>query len=361
MSALRKPQRAGFTLIELLVVIAIIGVLIALLLPAVQSAREAARWAQYTNNLKQIGLAMHNYESTNGTFPPGRINTYVAGNGHCWSAYSQMLPFVEQQAVFHAMNFSMNPDPDYTNSSAVVNRTAAVLIVDIFLCPSDGGPPMAQVGGGPYSGHNYLLSVGSGYSVVQNPPAPMTPPDGILFENSRVRFADIRDGTSQTIAVSESTRSTLGAPMGFSSAAAFARDPLGGFVLTGNNQAGNGPPIVSDDDYAARCLTNSPLGFQPTRGIKWLYGAPGHSMYNHRRPPNDKRYDCRGGLPHSDKSAADWQNLSLNVTARSYHPGGVNSLFCDGHVQFIKDSVNVATWRALGSRSGSEAFSADSY
>ena len=353
--------RAAFTLIELLVVIAIIGVLVGLLLPAVQAAREAARRMTCTNNLKQIGLALHNYESANVVFPPGRINTYVAGNGHCWSAYSQMLPFLEQKAVFDTMNFSMNPDPDYTNSSAVVNRTAAVMVLGMFLCPSDGGPPMVPIGGGPYSGHNYPLNVGSGYSVVQNPPAPMTPPDGVLFENSALRFADIPDGTSQTVVISETVRSTAGAPTGFSGAAVFAREPLGGFVITGNNTTGNAPPLVSDGDYARRCLTNAPPGFQPTRGIRWLYGAPGHSMYNHRRPPNDKQYDCRGGLPQSDKSAADWRNLSLNITARSRHPGGVHSLFCDGHVQFVKDSVSVSTWQGLGSRNGGEALSADGY
>src|SRR5262245_57958571 len=233
-------RRAAFTLIELLVVIAIIAVLIALLLPAVQAAREAARRIQCVNNLKQIGLALHNYESTNNVFPPGRINTYVTGNGHCWGAYSQLLPFFEQQSIFNTMNFSMNPDPDYTTSSAVVNRTAAVVIVNTFLCPSDGGPPMVQVGGGMYSGHNYLLNVGSGYSVVQNPPATMTTPNGILFENSAVRLAEITDGTSNSVVISESIRSTLGAPTGFSSAASFALDPLGGFVLTGNNTAGNG-------------------------------------------------------------------------------------------------------------------------
>src|SRR3954449_10732366 len=140
--------RTGFTLIELLVVIAIIAILIALLLPAVQAAREAARRIQCTNNLKQVGLALHNYESTNGVFPPGRINTYVAGNGHCWGAYSQMLPYVEQQAVFDAMNFGMNPDPDYTSTSAAANRTAAVTTLAMFLCPSDGGQTLVQVGGG---------------------------------------------------------------------------------------------------------------------------------------------------------------------------------------------------------------------
>jgi prepilin-type processing-associated H-X9-DG protein/prepilin-type N-terminal cleavage/methylation domain-containing protein len=354
-------QLPAFTLIELLVVIAIIAVLIALLLPAVQAAREAARRVSCINNLKQLGLALHNYESANGVFPPGRINTYIPRNGHCWGAYSQMLPFVEQQAIFNSMNFSMNPDPDYTVASSVVNMTAALVTVNTFLCPGDAGPTLVQVGGGMYSVHNYLLNVGSGYSVVQNPPAGMTPPDGILFENSAVRIAGITDGTSQTIVLSETIRSTLGAPTGFSSLASFRQDPLGGFVLTGNNTAGNGPPIIDDIDYQTRCLSSSPLGFQPTRGVKWLYGAPGHSMYNHRRPPNDKRYDCRGGLPHSDKSPADWQNLSLNITSRSRHPGGVNSLFCDGHVQFIKDTVNVITWQALGSRNGGEVVSADAF
>jgi prepilin-type N-terminal cleavage/methylation domain-containing protein/prepilin-type processing-associated H-X9-DG protein len=354
-------RRHGFTLIELLVVISIIGVLVALLLPAVQAAREAARRSQCSNNLKQIGLALHNYENTHNVFPPGRINTYVAGNGHCWGAYSQLMPQLELQTLFNAMNFSMNPDPDYTTASSVVNLTAAVTTLSTLLCPSDGGPWTVKVGGGDYAGHNYLLNVGSGFSVVQFPPAPLTQPNGIFYENSAVSMAMMRDGTSQTVAISETIRSTFGAPTGFNGKAVFAQDPLGGFVITGNNTAGNGPPIVSDDDYAARCLTSAPSGFQPTRGIKWLYGAPGHSMYNHRRPPNDRHYDCRGGLPHSDKSPADWKNLSLNITSRSRHPGGVNSLFCDGHVQFLKNSVNVAVWQGLGSRDGGEVLSANDF
>ena len=137
-------RRPAFTLIELLVVIAIIAVLIALLLPAVQAAREAARRIQCVNNLKQIGLALHNYHSVNNVFPPGRINTYVAGNGHCWGAYSQMLPQLEMQALFNAMNFSMNPDPDYTTTTAVANMTAAVTVVNTLLCPSDGGPSLVH-------------------------------------------------------------------------------------------------------------------------------------------------------------------------------------------------------------------------
>lgn len=356
-----RNSRPAFTLIELLVVIAIIAILISLLLPAVQSAREAARRASCINHLKQIGLGMHNYESTQGLFPPGRINTYVAGNGHCWGAHSQMLPFMEQQGLFNAMNFSMNPDPDYTTTSAVANMTASITQLNFLLCPSDSGPTMVQIGGGMYAVHNYMLNVGSGFAVVQNPGTGASAPNGIFFENSAVRISSITDGTSQTVAMSESLHSSAGAPTGFSGLAVFKQDPLGGVVITGNNSAGNGPPITSDSDYQSRCMTGSPPGFQPTRGVKWFYGAPGHSMYNHRRPPNDKGYDCRGGLPHSDKSAADWNNLSLNITARSRHPGGANALFCDGSVKFVKDSVNSITWQALGSRNGGEVVSADAY
>ena len=356
-----RSNRRGFTLIELLVVIAIIGVLIALLLPAVQAAREAARRGQCSNNLKQIGLAMHNYETALSVFPPGRLNTYVKGNGHCWGAYSQLMPYLELGALFNAMNFSMNPDPDYTTTSAVVNETAAVTIVTTLLCPSDGSQTLVQVGGGLYAGHNYPVNVGSGYAVVQAPPGGQPAPNGIFYENAAIRIADVLDGTSQTAAIAETVRSTAGAPTGVNSLALFAKDPLAGFVITGNNTAGNGPPITSDADYASLCLTNTPPGFQATRGIKWLYGAPGHSMYNHRRPPNDKHHDCRGGLPHSDKSLADWQNLSLNIASRSRHPGGVNTLFCDGHVGFIKDAISVTTWQAIGSRNGGEIVSSGDY
>ena len=206
-----------------------------------------------------------------------------------------------------------------------------------------------------------MLNLGSGYAVVQSPSAPLPTPDGILFENSAFSIAAVTDGTSQSIAIAETIRSTDGSPTGLSGLTVFARDPLAGFVITGTNVAGDGPPITSDLDYAARCLALTPRGFQPTRGVKWPYGAPGHSLYNHRRPPNDRRYDCRGGLPHSDKSAADWRNLSLNVASRSRHPGGVHALFCDGHVQFVKDSIASATWQAMGSRNRAEVVSADSF
>ncbi len=340
---IRKRTGRGFTLIELLVVMAIIGVLIALLLPAVQAAREAARRAECTNNLKQIGIALHNYLSAIGPFPPGRINTHIAGLGDCWGAYAQLLPYLEQKAVSDAFNFHLAPDSDPANT------TGAAMFIGAFLCPSDGYLTQAQAG---YAMHNYLLNVGTTYSVVQTPVAPLTGvPNGVFYENSNVSPAMITDGLSATVAVSETIRSdpTLG-----------ATNLLNGFVITGNNTT-TGPPITDDASYQSQCLTSTPPGFQVTRGSKWFYGAPGHSMYNHRRSPNDKLYDCRGGLPHSIRSDPLWSQLSLNITVRSKHPGGVNSLLADGSVRFIKDSISLAAWQALGTRNGGEALSADSY
>ena len=345
--------RRGFTLIELLVVIAIIGVLITLLLPAVQAAREAARRAQCVNNLKQIGLGLHNYQSAHGTFPPGRINSHVKGQGNCWGVLAQMLPQLEQPQVFNSFNFSLPPDTDPTTTASAANVTGFATFVDAFLCPSDSAPVLITVSNGRFATHNYNMNTGSGYSVVQSPAAPLADvPNGAFFENSRVTPADILDGLSGTVAFSETIRSLPNDT--------FATDPLGVFVITGNNST-TGPPIASDSEYQALCLTSSPAGFQATRGVRWHYGAPGHTMYNHRRPPNDPRVDCRGGLPHSNRSDPLWNWLSLNIAARSRHPGGVNSLFCDGHVQFLKNSVDILTWQALGSRNGGEIVSGGAY
>jgi prepilin-type N-terminal cleavage/methylation domain-containing protein len=273
-------NRHGFTLIELLVVIAIIAVLIALLLPAVQAAREAARRLQCVNNLKQIGLALHNYMTAVGVLPPGRFNTYIVGQGNCWGAYSQLLPQLDQAAIFNSFNFSLAPD---STTTSVSNATGFQTFLTTLLCPSDSAPELIVVSGEPFATHNYNVNVGSGYPVVQNPMAPLTgTPNGPFFENARVDPASFTDGMSNTAAVTETVRST--------NSSAYADDPLGVFLVTGNNST-TGPPLNSDADYASLCLSlpSTTTQFQNTRGVRWHYGAPGHSMYNHLRAPNDQR------------------------------------------------------------------------
>lgn len=156
-----KPRR-GFTLIELLVVIAIVAVLIGLLLPAVQSAREAARRAQCVNNLRQIGLAMHNYISAAGVLPPGRVNTHITLQGNCWGAYAELLGQMEHQQLFNAFNFSLPPDTDPTTTLAAANTTGFMVNLNSLICPSDPAPPtLVQINGGFYGVHNYNMCTGS--------------------------------------------------------------------------------------------------------------------------------------------------------------------------------------------------------
>jgi prepilin-type processing-associated H-X9-DG protein len=229
-----------------------------------------------------------------------------------------------------------------------------------LLCPTDPSPAVViTVSGETYASHNYDLNVGSNYPLVETFPAGFVspfsgPPNGPFFENRGVGPAEFNDGMSTTVAVSETIRSTA--------TSTYANDPTRVFLVTGDNKT-SGPPLTSDADYVARCLSlpSTTTQFQATKGVRWHYGAPGHTMYNHRRTPNDAQPDCRGGLPHSDKSDPNWSNLSLNVTSRSLHPGGVNSLVADGHVQFIKNSINVGVWQALGSRNGGEVVSSDAY
>ena len=278
-------KHRGFTLIELLVVITIIAVLIALLLPAVQAAREAARRAQCVNNLKQIGLALHNYISATNVLPPGRINSHIAGLGNCWGTYAQLLPQLDQQVIFSAFNFNLPPDVDDSPSvtTALANSTGYSTFITSLLCPTDSVPVLVTVAGTPNATHNYNVNTGSAYPVVQFPVAPLTgSPNGPFFENSRVSPAGFADGMSNTVAVTETVRSMPGAT--------YASNPLDVFLVTGDN-ATTGPPLNSDADYVSLCLSlpSTTTQFQDSRGVRWHYGAPGHSMYNHRRVPNDQR------------------------------------------------------------------------
>jgi prepilin-type N-terminal cleavage/methylation domain-containing protein/prepilin-type processing-associated H-X9-DG protein len=319
----RRGRAVGFTLIELLVVIAIIGVLVALLLPAVQAAREAARRTQCVNNFKQIALGMHNYEGIHGAFPPGRVRSRVNGLGLVYSCFAQALPQIEQKPVYDAINFNLNADRGVGGPE---NDTARRMRISQFLCPTDTSSIFDTPEQSPT---NYQMSVGSRHSVLNN--------NGIFFENSSVTFAEVRDGTSQTALLSELARSSS---------------------LTSNYVIDMpGLLIVS---YEATCRPNGPP-VPRARGNRWIYAAPNHTMYSHHRPPNHPDADCRGGIPFGDANNTFWDLLSLDTAARSLHPGGVNVAFADGSVRFVKNQVAVGVWQALGSRDGGEVVSAESY
>ena len=221
--------------------------------------------------------------------------------------------------------------------------------IKFFLCPSDSFAILQSnvVNGQTINSavHNYPLCTGTTF-----PLSPLNPGGvqitGVFYENSRTRMQDVRDGTSSTVCISETTKSVPGSPATWDGVS-----PVTGHVLTqGNDNATNGPELTN---YATQCHTAGLL-LNLTRGSRWLLGAPSHSMYNHLRAPNDRDVDCRGGLPHSNRTNFWWDRLSHNVTARSQHTGGVHALFVDGHVQFVNNSINLTTWQALGSRNGNE-------
>ena len=348
-------RRRAFTLIELLVVIAIIAVLIALLLPAVQQAREAARLTQCKNNLKQLGLALHNYADVFGAFPPGRIvhisatddltqsanGNSTTGDGDCFSAFAQLLPQLDQAPLYNQVNFNSGPDTAPNNGPSTVQ-------IPMFQCPSDSGIPALAQGTGFVGVTNYVMNTGTMFPVSVNNPFSQ-PVTGIFYENSNVRIGDISDGTSQTICLSEQILSKTNDPT-VSGTTWTGITPSTGFALTtGNNNTNNGPELLN---YPGDCVAGNVI--QLTRGNRLLYGAPGHTMYNHIRGPNDTGIDCRGGLPHSPRNFYWWSRLSHNVASHSRHVGGVNSLFCDGHVQFMSNVIDLPTWQGLGSRAGGE-------
>ena len=374
MRTLCRRSRSGFTLIELLVVIAIIAVLISFLLPAVQAAREAARRAQCTNNLKQLGLAAANFESTYSTFPPsyGPYPDLASppGGGRA-NVLAQLLPFIEAGNTYGAFNFRLNLNAAPNSNDP--NSTAATQIVGAFVCPSDPTDTKLYFAGAPNSiGYsNYFASMGGtaspelgSYGSYQEPnsslagiftceinraalqfmPAPNN--TTINPEYQRVKgttIAAITDGTSNTAAFSESLR-------GHAATTASVGGFLGG-IPTGDRS--NVYILTSLANNVAPTCTYGGSGYYTRiyyRGQQYYRNIPETAFYNHTLTPNSKLYDC---------GASDF--IRAHIAPRSNHPGGANAAFADGSVHFIKNSINATVWYALGTRANGEVISADQY
>jgi prepilin-type N-terminal cleavage/methylation domain-containing protein/prepilin-type processing-associated H-X9-DG protein len=326
-------HRSGFTLIELLVVIAIIAVLIALLLPAVQAAREAARRAQCVNNLKQIGLAMANYHDAVGCYPMS-MGLDSPGFGYpepvSYSGLSMLLPYMEQSVVFNTINYSII-------RGDAGNNTAMATSVSSFVCPSDprqGNLPAGQAGETYHPNSGNTIDYVAGASDLWGFNTSLPPFNGVCYPVSHTRIADITDGTSNTAAFSE---------MGLG-------DQSNAIATEKTDQFWTQTYPTTPDQAIAQCqgFPASNLSFQglSTDGVPWIEGSTS-AMYNHVNVPNMRSCIFPPGR--------------IMNTANSYHPGGVNFGLCDGSVRFVKSTINLPTWRALGSRNGGEIISSDSY
>jgi prepilin-type N-terminal cleavage/methylation domain-containing protein/prepilin-type processing-associated H-X9-DG protein len=367
-SKLQCRFRSGFTLIELLVVIAIIAVLIALLLPAVQAAREAARRIQCNNNLKQIGLALHNYLSTNNCFPPGglTVSNLTGGttriNGS-FSAHTRILPDVEQQGLYNSANFSVACYAD-TTGGIFLNSSVVTTRVQAFLCPSDNAPAWVNVSNASLTGiraagNNYFASYGSGIEWLATETG--GPPNGVFqVSGSCYGLQNITDGSSNTIAFGEWRTGTgntavvtplsdiafLGSPP----AGTTRTTPAGGEIMPALNSLGFQAWI----SQCAQSVVTSRKPYTVILGESWGYAIVGYSLGATLLPPNPPYPHCSAGGSET-LDAAGMYNMT------SFHPGGANILLCDGSVHFLKNSVNMPVVWALGSRAQGEIISSDSY
>ncbi len=317
--AVSIKRNNGFTLVELLVVIAIIGILIALLLPAVQAAREAARRMQCSNNVKQIVLALHNYHGAHGQFPPG--DGYQPPSGQEWSWAVRAFDFIEQDRTGEGLNWDFINWQDGPGTISPTPQLLEILTAQIpaFHCPTDprvtiltDGKLCYLRGTQQHSRSSYAGNYGQGQQRATGRI------DGVLFHNSKTKISDIQDGTSNTLLLSE--------------------------LITGHNCSCRGMySYVEGPVFMVDYTPNDPTP-DLTRWCDPADALPGADA------------PCLGGSSQFGGTVALYMVLH---TSRSLHPGGVTSGLCDGSVQFIDEEIDLSIWRAMGTPNGGETITKD--
>ena len=337
-----KHRSRGFTLIELLVVIAIIAILIALLLPAVQQAREAARRTQCKNNLKQLALAIHNYELTHRVYPFGKGASYLGAPVYArWSQHAMLLPYIEQANLYQSINFSAPPEtpgmggvlafmPAYVSPTGI-NSVSSRSLIQGFFCPSDFGVSDPWQGQNNYAGNQggWLCDRNDNPALATDT-APAETQTGVFYYLSRCSPRDITDGMSNTAFFSERIRGQ-GRP-----------DPKSDIFVM--------PHQTTLDATYQTCKALNPLTATPLSskwGYSWVMGENCCTQYNHVATPNS--VSCAGtGFPGS------MTNMAMQISASSRHSGGVQVMMGDGSVHFCGASVDLGVWRSIGTRSSGE-------